>query len=327
MSQSDTHRFQQDLLENESFISWVRSEFIHEDEIWSAFIDDHIDRMDEINEAIRVVGNFHFTDRNVVDKDKLWSRIESSAKGESVTQVRTLMPKKIRYLVALIAAACLVLLFVYRGGMSDVRKVEAGMAREVAENLPDGSSVRLDAGTTIKYSSGSWSRKRHVDLQGTAFFEVKKGADFVVKTTSGEVRVLGTSFSVEAREGRFEVICKTGRVEVKSAAGINDAVVLGPGDMARLENGKLQQKNAENGAENNITWLDGIYTFDSVPLAYVIAEIERQFDVKVQMPSSVSGLLYAGYFRADDLDKAMQSVTWPLKLKYSIQGEKVIVSQ
>lgn len=324
MSHNDLHRFQLDLIENDSFVRWVRSEFRDDDNKWSAFIDQHLDRTDEINEAIRWVRDLRFADDSRIDRDRLWKRISTSSATVSASPDRSFGRLRIGYIAAALAAACLLFFFVARNSFDAIRQVESGPAQELAENLPDGSKVRLDAETTIKYSKKGWENKRQLELKGLAFFEVKKGSDFVVHTPEGKVTVLGTSFSVESRHGSFAVICRTGRVEVQNTAGT--AVVLGPGDKAFLESGTLKSSFARDGAQNNITWLEGTYTFEAVPLSMVTAEIQRQFGVKVEMPDDASGLTYTGFFRTNDLDGAMQSVTWPLKLKYRVEGSKVYVT-
>ncbi|MCC6599835.1 MAG: FecR domain-containing protein [Crocinitomicaceae bacterium] len=55
--------------------------------------------------------------------------------------------------------------------------------------LPDGSKSVLNASTTIVYDT-DWSEERSVSLEGEAFFEVKKGSTFTVKTKFGSLEVL-----------------------------------------------------------------------------------------------------------------------------------------
>lgn len=326
MSHNDLHNFRQGLLENESFIRWVRSEFREDDEVWSVFIDQNIERSDEINEAIRWIRDLNFAHDSRIDKDRLWERISTSASLKPAVTERRLSGMRLSYIATALAAACLLFFLVFRSSFTSV-KVESGLAQEVAENLPDGSMVHLDAESRITYNKKKWSAKRQLDLQGLAFFEVKKGSNFIVSTPEGRVTVLGTSFSVESRHGRFEVICRTGRVEVTSVTGGGAPVILGPGDKVRLENGQLLSSLAKDGVRNEITWLDGMYTFESAPLSEVTLELQRQFGVTINLPADAEKLTYTGFFRTTDLDSALLSVTWPLKLKYRTEGKKVEITQ
>ncbi|MFW8423776.1 FecR family protein, partial [Klebsiella pneumoniae] len=63
--------------------------------------------------------------------------------------------------------------------------------------LPDGSSLWINSGSCISYSS-DFVAKRKLNVQGEVYLDVRKDAahPFVVKTNRLEVTVLGTSFNV-----------------------------------------------------------------------------------------------------------------------------------
>jgi ferric-dicitrate binding protein FerR (iron transport regulator) len=71
--------------------------------------------------------------------------------------------------------------------------------------LPDGSSVELNAAATISYHPYWWKINRTVSLEGEAFFEVKKGSQFIVESTVGKTEVLGTSFNINTRNKAYKV--------------------------------------------------------------------------------------------------------------------------
>ena len=66
--------------------------------------------------------------------------------------------------------------------------------------LPDGSLVKLNAGSEVVYSYDPKKKTREVDFQGEGFFDVSKSKDpFVIKVAGGlNVRVWGTSFNLQA---------------------------------------------------------------------------------------------------------------------------------
>ena len=80
--------------------------------------------------------------------------------------------------------------------------------------MPDGSSVNLNAGSELEYTSFNWKKNRVLSLGGEAFFKVKKGKTFTVITKEGNVKVLGTQFKVKSREKLYEVTCFEGKVQV-----------------------------------------------------------------------------------------------------------------
>lgn len=67
-------------------------------------------------------------------------------------------------------------------------------------NLPDGSLVWLNAGSSLKYPTVFDWDKRQVELSGEAYFEVESDPEhpFIVQTDGVEVSAVGTAFNVEA---------------------------------------------------------------------------------------------------------------------------------
>src|SRR5690606_4696634 len=89
-----------------------------------------------------------------------------------------------------------------------------GEIRQV--QLPDGSTVTLNAASTIEYNSLTWFLRRKISLNGEAFFKVLKGPSFSVGAGKASVEVLGTSFNVKQRNDIVSVACFTGKVTVNT---------------------------------------------------------------------------------------------------------------
>ncbi|MBK8054187.1 MAG: FecR domain-containing protein [Saprospiraceae bacterium] len=320
MSNKDLHNFQNELIENDSFIRWVKSEFEEDDDKWSAFIDEHPEEENEINKAITFVRNLEFKDDLAFRQKDVWDRIASSTNlsTSSEATIKPLFGNKFK-IISLLAAACMLLVLVYRIGIHTETEVKTEYAQQLTESLPDGSSVILSPDSKISYNAKAWNKVRAIELEGTAFFEVKKGSTFTVNTSQGNVTVLGTSFSVTSRNKTFEVICKTGKVAVKLNKKDGKESILLPGDMVVLKSDSLAFDDGSDERPNTVSWLDGIYTFESQPLSEVVSELQRQFNVSVNISDGLSKLPYTGFFRKNDLNEALYSVTWPLGLTYTIE--------
>ena len=67
-------------------------------------------------------------------------------------------------------------------------------------NLPDGSKVWLNAGSSLKYPTQFNDKQRVVSMQGEAYFEVESDKEhpFIVKTKQLTVEATGTAFNVNA---------------------------------------------------------------------------------------------------------------------------------
>lgn len=178
--------------------------------------------------------------------------------------------------------------------------------------LPDESRVELNAASSITFNDSDWKNSRSLNLEGEAFFKVAKGQKFDVHTVSGKISVLGTEFNVKQRNNYFEVTCYEGKVHVNS---IQKQITLLPGESFLTIDGKYIATEKENLLSPS--WLNKESTFKSIPYREVIAELERQYSVSVQLDSTYNNEKFTGSFRHDDLDNALKSISLPLQLKYS----------
>ncbi|MBT8275789.1 MAG: FecR domain-containing protein [Bacteroidia bacterium] len=226
-------------------------------------------------------------------------------------------------------------LFTYFSGIAAVLVVAFGLfyllnsANELeylAENsttkeftLPDTSEVTLNAGSSISFIEKDWASSRNLKLKGEAYFKVAKGEKFTVQTKQGSVSVLGTQFRVNDREGYFEVTCYEGLVRVSHG-----------GNELDLQAGNTY-KVFGNTIINEVTalaipsWLENKSMFKSMPYHQVIAELERQYDIKISGDSADSAILFTGSFSNKNLDTALQAITIPLNLSYTINGKNVVL--
>ncbi len=196
------------------------------------------------------------------------------------------------------------------------------IAQQTAIELPDASEVDLNANSTLTFNESSWSENREVKLHGEAFFKVAKGQRFDVITTDGIVSVLGTQFNVKQRDTYFEVTCYEGLVAVTHN---NKTVKLKPGHTFQIIDRELLANEKENTVQPN--WLHGESSFKSVPLKYVIAEFENQYNLNVNTDNIDTSRLFTGSFTHKNLDLALQSVTIPLNLSYSKSGKSILLKR
>ncbi len=115
-------------------------------------------------------------------------------------------------------AACLLAIvalpfIIERSGREEIRNIST--ANQVSV-LPDGSKVNMTPGSGLKYNKIIWHVNRRLDFEGAGYFEVAEGSLFRVSTSAGEVRVLGTAFSVWTKPHLLFVQCTSGEVEVRT---------------------------------------------------------------------------------------------------------------
>ncbi len=198
--------------------------------------------------------------------------------------------------------------------------ITTDVAQKTTIELPDASSVSLNAQSLLAFNKNHWKKERDVELEGEAFFEVAKGSSFNVITKSGTVSVYGTQFNVKQRDNYFEVICYEGLVGVTYKS---KEIKLKPGDSFLIIDGKTIAKEKEN--RSTPSWLNNESTFKSLPYKTIIAEFERQYNVDFTLLNIDSTQLFTGSFTHDNLEIALKSITLPLHLTYSKTNGTIIL--
>ena len=195
-------------------------------------------------------------------------------------------------------------------------------AQKTTIELPDASSVSLNAKSLLAFNKNSWKNEREVTLEGEAFFKVAKGSSFHVLTKSGTVKVYGTQFNVKQRDNYFEVICYEGLVGVTYNS---QEIKLKPGDSFLIIDGKKIAKEKEKRATPS--WLNNESTFKSLPYKEVIAEFERQYQVDITLLNIDTNQLFTGSFAHNNLEVALKAITLPLHVTYSKTNHTIILKR
>lgn len=187
--------------------------------------------------------------------------------------------------------------------------------------LPDQSKVMLNAVSTLQFDKDNWKNKREVHLEGEAFFKVEKGKHFDVVTPAGTITVVGTQFNVKQRPDYFEVTCYEGLVQVKTA---HDTVLLKAGERFRIPPFDTELSNT---TQPEPSWINAVSSFESVPFSEVLAEFQRQYKLEVRLKNRTfdTTQLFTGSFSHDNLERALQSITVPFNLTYTVNDEVVIL--
>jgi ferric-dicitrate binding protein FerR (iron transport regulator) len=315
-----------DFAQEPTFIRWIKRKDDEAGRFWQQWLLDHPDQQNAIAEARRMVNSIQLLEQepSALQLDKLWGKINDAIESDTATPVVELQPARRRVLrawmgyaaAACIAALCFFMLY------NPATQVKVKNGEQISHLLPDGSKISINAGSSIAYKSGTWGKRRKVELDGEAFFEVKKGETFTVVTELGEVEVLGTSFNVRARGGSFAVGCVTGKVKVSNAKG---SLILTPG-LATYAQGENELKAPFLAETQQMgAWRQGKFDFKDAKLGEIFAEIQRQFDVQIATTGEVAERKVSRYFEAGNLDSALYKVCWPSNLEIKKQGKMIVI--
>ncbi|WP_368114565.1 FecR family protein [Bacteroides sp. RTP21281st1_E4_RTP21281_210402] len=180
--------------------------------------------------------------------------------------------------------------------------------QRVSLTLADGTKVWLNAKTKMEYpQSFKAFDERIVKVDGEAYFEVSKNKNrpFIVKTSKGDLEVLGTKFYVSAYATTdiFETSLIEGRVKVHTAY---EDMTLYPRDKAVLQNGILTRKHIDD--MDIYRWRDGLYCFKNLSFEDVLKQFEIYYDVRFvkENPQMANPKLNGKFRLIDGVDYALR---------------------
>lgn len=206
-------------------------------------------------------------------------------------------------------------------------ELEVPRGGECMIKLDDGTRVWVNAETKLKYPVTFVGENREVILEGEAFFDVVEDEKpFIVKTSFGDVRVLGTAFGISAYSNEPESY--TTLVRGKVSVGTKDAapIVILPGEQVITSKGGKMVKQ-EVDVEEFVGWKDGIYVFKEKSLGDIMTTLERWYNISVVFQDEdLKELPFTGNLkRYDNINVFFDALTRTGDLKYRVEGNQVVL--
>ena len=206
-------------------------------------------------------------------------------------------------------------------------ELEVPRGGECMIKLDDGTRVWVNAETKLKYPVTFVGENREVILEGEAFFDVVEDEKpFIVKTSFGDVRVLGTAFGISAYSNEPESY--TTLVRGKVSVGTKDAtpIVILPGEQViTSKDGKMVKQEVD--VEEFVGWKDGIYVFKEKSLGDIMTTLERWYNISVVFQDEdLKELPFTGNLkRYDNINVFFDALTRTGDLKYRVEGNQVVL--
>lgn len=202
--------------------------------------------------------------------------------------------------------------------------------------LPDGTSVWLNSGSSIRYPNVFAAKERRVVVTGEAYFEVtgSKSKPFIVQVNEhNSVQVLGTRFNINAYDDealiRTTLLDGSVRVEVKGETGKSkaDAVVLLPGQQSRVPAGKLQTgiKTDYVDIDKVMAWRRGFFNFEDAGMEEVMRQLARWYDLEVVYEGKIPDIVFGGELSRNINLSGVLKALEDSKVHFRIEGRKIII--
>ena len=338
-----------DYLTDPQFQDWVRNPTAEKNLFWNTWMNaqpTHREKMQYAKEILLSM-RFHHLEEKPEDYEEVLESILQKKKAAYAGRTNVEKPRESPLFANVFLSRAAILLLCLLGAwglaqyeqrftrVSDVqpiqyRSVKNPRGQRSAITLPDGSTVFLNAESTIVYPKSFSDSVREVTLQGEAFFEVRRhpGKQFIVKTSTAYTSVLGTSFNV--RTDTTQQIVEISLLEGEVAVTLNEddasRLTLSPGEKAIVIE---EQPNIQRGRydyRQDIAWKDGELYFKNASYEEVISRLEKWYNVEFVVRGETAKWSYNGSFKNSSIDKVMERLAYVQNFSYEIQGKKVYLT-
>ena len=237
-------------------------------------------------------------------------------------QLKTKKQQKVVRLIMQYAAAALVLIastffatqyfLTDTGNKEDMNTLVVPAGQRAQLTLQDGTSVWLNAQSTLTYPARFSGKMRRVTVSGEAYFDVAANPKkpFIVSTQNMEMKVLGTQFNVYSYLGTgcIKTDLVEGSLMVYSKQSPTASVTLKPNEQIVVKDGKMFVRKIQN--SDYFLWKDGIYTFENERLLDIIEKLQLYYDVKIVVKDpEIFNVRYTGKFRQrDGIDEILRII-------------------
>lgn len=230
----------------------------------------------------------------------------------------------------------------------DHNTITTGRGNQYQLILPDGSHIWLNAASSLIFPTAFQGNERVVELTGEAYFEIAKDKSrpfrVLVPPHTGEqggaaIEVLGTHFNVNAygdesaiRTTLLEGKVKVGNRQLATGNEQQRSVILKPGQQAVISSsteggreGAIAVQTAD--IEEAVAWKNGYFQYTDAPLATVMRQVSRWYDVEVVYTGNIQDEVFSGTIpRAANIAQLLKILELTKTVKFRIEGKKLIAA-
>ncbi len=217
---------------------------------------------------------------------------------------------------------------VVRNQEYNVLRTERGGEYSVV--LSDGTRVKINAATSLRYPVAFDREKREVYLSGEAYFEVEKDADrpFYVVTDAMRIRVYGTSFNVNTYGEKVQTVLVRGKIGIQGKNSSGEYEVQ-PSELAEFDRDGKFVGIRKVDTEMYTGWKDGVLIFENESLEHIMDVLALWYDVDVVFKDpELKQYNFGGYLKKyEDVDVILNAISRIVGVTFVVKGKTVTVQK
>jgi transmembrane sensor len=216
-------------------------------------------------------------------------------------------------LVAVLATGTMYFFSAIEKNSNDQRATENSVPEHNFINLPDGSTVILNADSKLDFpESFNNLASREVYLTGEGFFDIKHNDSkpFIVHTGKISTTVLGTAFNVKALPGEDDITVTVARGKVKVSENNKILGIIERDQQITFNKESAFSSQTQVNSKQTIAWIERDIFFDDVTLEAAVEQLEERFQVTVQFQNEnlKTCRFTATFIKGEDLKQILQVI-------------------
>ena len=265
-------------------------------------------------------------------KDIIWGKIKSNIIDKQSKIVSMVPILRVAASIILVFGVGMALYLSQLNQDTTYLTKTSGKGQKVTITLSDGSTVRLNAESTITYPEEFTKELREVELVGEAYFDVKKdkARPFIITSHTIQTTVLGTSFNIDAYDASLiSVALVEGKVKVNATnkgSADEQEVYLNPGELALYDSNTQNIKTDSFDEKKLIAWKDGIIYMSGAGYEQVFDQLAHWYGVEFAFENIPNEKWdYTGEFKDMTLDRVLNTIGYVKGFEYKILDQEVTV--
>lgn len=197
--------------------------------------------------------------------------------------------------------------------------------------LEDSTEVWLNSESTLRYPKQFGTEERTVEVDGEAYFSVKKDAHrpFYVINSGQLIRVYGTEFNVRGYSDDKDIrtTLESGRISLSKCDGTGGEVMLSPGHQSIFNKSDQHVKLKTVNPSIYTGWRHGKFVFEEQTLAQIMKDLSRwyNFDYKFTDDKAPNLVFKGSIPRYSDLDTAIQILEASGGISFALSHDDTIL--
>lgn len=341
------HYSVEDFLQDELFVQWCYCASPELTAFWQRWCEQYPEKVPVLQKSREIIQSVEYKEQERASEETYQRILQEILQGSEKRDRRIYQPdyrqsywKVAAVLFMLVASAALYL------GWQDVEQVATNSpavsyiekycpaGKKMSVVLKDGTHIRLNGDTFLRYAKNFGDSIREVELNGEAFFEVAKDTKrpFVVRSQHLQTTVLGTSFNVQAYPDRKEtdVAVVEGLVQVAASEQNKDSdskqVFLAKGEKVSYKAREGLWKKDTVQVPSVGRWRHWELVFEQDDMIDIARKLERWYGVKAIVKGPfLRKISYSGTYHNNTLYAVLEGIAYSTKVSYILQGDTVYI--